>query len=115
MVTGSGLILKALGPMMGAVGILEIMSIGGNVISYARLMALGVAAIAIADIANGLPEVLGLWIGVPMAIMVHIANILISMASPTIHSLRLNVVEFLPKFYSSEGKGFEPFKKETMS
>lgn len=115
LVTGSGLILKALGPMMGAVGILEIMSIGGNVISYARLMALGVAAIAIADIANSLPESMGYWIGVPMAILVHIANIFISMASPTIHSLRLNVVEFLPKFYSSEGKGFEPFKKETMS
>ena len=115
MVTGSGLILKALGPMMGTVGILEIMSLGGNVISYARLMALGVAAIAIADIANTLPESMGIWIGVPMAIMIHLANIFISIASPTIHSLRLNFVEFLPKFYSPEGKGFNPFKKEMMS
>jgi V/A-type H+-transporting ATPase subunit I len=97
---------------MGLVGVLEILSLGSNVLSYARLMALGVAAIAIADIANGLPTSMGWFIGVPMAILIHALNIGISMASPTIHSLRLNFVEFLPKFYSPEGKSFNPFKKE---
>lgn len=113
LVVGSVLIIKTLGPMMGPVGVLEIMSLGGNIISYARLMALGVAAIAIADIANGLPAAFGPWLGIPAAILVHLLNIGISMASPTIHALRLNFVEFLPKFYAPEGRGFNPFRKET--
>jgi V/A-type H+-transporting ATPase subunit I len=114
-VVGAGLILKELGPMMGSVGVLEILSLGGNIVSYARLMALGLAAIAIADIANGLPEAFGPVIGIPAAILVHLVNIGISMASPTIHALRLNFVEFLPKFYAPAGRVFNPFKKETMS
>ena len=44
---GAILIIKALGPMMGPVGVLEVLSLGGNIVSYARLMALGLAAIAI--------------------------------------------------------------------
>ena len=115
LVTGAAIILKTLGPVMGSVGVLEIVSLGGNIISYARLMALGLAAIAIADIANSLPAAVGIWIGVPAAIFVHCLNIGISLASPTIHALRLNVVEFLPKFYAPEGRDFNPFKKEISS
>jgi V/A-type H+/Na+-transporting ATPase subunit I len=100
---------------MGLIGVIEIMSLGGNVLSYARLMALGVASIALAQIANQLPTDMGYVIGIPMAFAVHVLNIGIGIASPTIHSLRLNFVEFLPKFYAPEGKGFEPFKKETVS
>ncbi len=113
-VVGLGLIFKAMGAM-GMMGVLEIMSLGGNVLSYARLMALGVAAIAIADIANDLPGSVGWLIGIPMAFGIHVFNIGLSIASPTIHSLRLNVVEFLPKFYSPDGRNFSPFKKETQS
>ena len=104
-----------MGPMMGAIGVLEFLSLGGNVISYARLMALGLAAVSIALQANTLPDVLGPVIGIPLAILVHIINIGISIASPTIHAMRLNVVEFLPKFFSPAGKGYAPFKKETQS
>jgi V/A-type H+-transporting ATPase subunit I len=100
---------------MGLIGMIEIMSLGGNVLSYARLMALGVASFVIADIANTLPDMMGYWIGIPMAFAVHVMNIGIGIASPTIHSLRLNFVEFLPKFYTPEGTGFTPFKKETVS
>lgn len=100
---------------MGLIGVLEIMSLGGNVLSYGRLMALGIASIALADIANMLPEMLGMFFGIIGAFMVHVLNLGIGIASPTIHSLRLNFVEFLPKFYSPEGKGFTPFKKEIQS
>ncbi|MFP6582598.1 MAG: hypothetical protein VCD00_08585 [Candidatus Hydrogenedentota bacterium] len=110
---GVVLIFYAMG-MMGFIGVIEVMSLGGNVLSYARLMALGVASFVLADIANTLPDMMGI-IGYPMAIGLHVMNIGIGIASPTIHSLRLNFVEFLPKFYSPEGTGFTPFKKETVS
>ncbi len=110
---GVVMIFYAAGAMRGAVGVIEIMSLGGNVLSYARLMALGIASIALADIANMLPGMMGYAIGIPAALLVHLLNLAIGIASPTIHSLRLNFVEFLPKFYSPEGRGFNPFRKET--
>ncbi|PCJ54741.1 MAG: hypothetical protein COA73_13985 [Candidatus Hydrogenedentota bacterium] len=113
-IAGVILIFYAMGAM-GFIGIIEIMSLGGNVLSYARLMALGVASIALADIANDLPEMMGPVFGLIGAFTVHALNICIGIASPTIHSLRLNFVEFLPKFYAPEGKGFNPFKKESVS
>ena len=112
---GAVLIIKAMGIVLGAVGILEVMSVGGNIISYARLMALGLFAVTIADLANALPSQVGYAIGIPAAIALHSVNIAISMASPMIHALRLNFVEFLPKFYAPEGRAFNPFKKETTS
>lgn len=111
-IVGVILIFVAMGAM-GLIGVIEVMSLGGNVLSYARLMALGVASIALADIANDMPEMMGWFFGILAAILIHTANIFIGIASPTIHSLRLNFVEFLPKFYSPQGISYKPFRKET--
>ena len=64
-----------------------------------------------------MPEMLGggmigLLIGIPAAALIHLLNIAIGVFSPTIHSLRLNFVEFLPKFYEPEGRSYKPFRKE---
>lgn len=103
--------------VMAPMGIMEIIGLTANIFSYSRLMALGLVSIAFAEIANGLPEMLGggmigIVIGIPMAAAVHALNIFIGVFSPTIHSLRLNFVEFLPKFYEAEGRSYEPFRKE---
>ncbi|MCF6285229.1 MAG: hypothetical protein L3K26_08565, partial [Candidatus Hydrogenedentes bacterium] len=102
---------------MAPMGAIEIVGLTANILSYSRLMALGVASIAFADIANALPEmmgggVMGFVIGVPAALAVHLLNMCIGVFSPTIHSLRLNFVEFLPKFYEPKGRNYEPFRKE---
>lgn len=108
--------VRGMGPM-APMGILEIFGLCANVLSYSRLMALGIASIAFADIANMLPEMLGggvagVIIGIPLALLVHIFNIGLGVFSPTIHSLRLNIVEFMPKFYEPEGTSYKPFRKE---
>ncbi|MBI3119782.1 MAG: hypothetical protein HYZ00_13900, partial [Candidatus Hydrogenedentes bacterium] len=54
--------VKGMG-IMAPLGVMEILSLTSNVLSYARLMALGVASFALADIANSLPEMLGLFFG----------------------------------------------------
>lgn len=108
-----GLLVSALGiSVLTAVTALEVISLLGNVLSYCRLMALGLAAVLIADLANKLVDGLGMFIGLPLAIVVHVFNIALAIFSPTLHSLRLNYVEFLPKFYKPEGKSYKPFKKE---
>lgn len=96
---------------MAPMGVIEIIGLSANVLSYGRLMALGVAGIAFADIANELPASMGL-LGIVMAVFVHAFNFGLSVFSPTIHSLRLNVVEFLPKFYEADGRPYQPFRKE---
>jgi len=111
--SGAVIILKAMGGM-GMVNILEIFSLAGNVLSYARLMALGIASVIIADLANELPHGVGYLVGVPLAIAIHLFNIALAMFSPTLHSLRLNYVEFLPKFYTPEGRSYKPFRKEAL-
>lgn len=103
--------------VMAPMGVMEIIGLSANIFSYSRLMALGLVSIAFAEIANDLPEMLGggtigLLIGIPAAAVVHVLNIGIGVFSPTIHSLRLNFVEFLPKFYEPQGRNYEPFRKE---
>jgi V/A-type H+-transporting ATPase subunit I len=108
-------LFKSMGAM-GLMGIMEIIGLSANVLSYSRLMALGVAGIAFADIANRMPASatsFGVFlIGLVGAFGVHAFNFCLSAFSPTIHSLRLNVVEFLPKFYHPEGRNYEPFRKD---
>ncbi len=103
--------------VMAPMGVMEIIGLTANIFSYSRLMALGLVSIAFADIANKMPEMLGggtigLLIGIPAAALIHLLNIGIGVFSPTIHSLRLNFVEFLPKFYEPNGRNYEPFRKE---
>ncbi|NUM53683.1 MAG: hypothetical protein HUU46_08570 [Candidatus Hydrogenedentes bacterium] len=105
------MLIYALGAM-GLVMFLEVISLFGNVLSYCRLMALGLAGVIIADLANALGAALPWYIGIPAAALVHTFNIGLSIFSPTLHSLRLNYVEFLPKFYHPEGRSYKPFKKE---
>ncbi|HRI88113.1 MAG TPA: hypothetical protein PK869_07610, partial [Candidatus Hydrogenedentes bacterium] len=105
------LLLYSLG-VMGCITFLEVISLAGNVLSYCRLMALGLAAVLIADLANAFAAAVNPLIGIPVAALIHAFNIGLSLFSPTLHSLRLNYVEFLPKFYHPEGKGYKPFKKE---
>lgn len=108
-------LFKSMG-VMGLMGIMEIIGLSANVLSYSRLMALGIAGIAFADIANGMPasatNFLVFLVALIGAVGVHAFNLGISVFSPTIHSLRLNFVEFLPKFYHPEGKNYEPFRKD---
>ncbi len=105
--------------LMGFIILLEVFSLCGNILSYARLMALGIAGVVVADLANSVAfgavstgSVLIAIIGVVGSFAIHAFNIALIMFSPTLHSLRLNYVEFLPKFYETEGRHFNPFKKE---
>jgi V/A-type H+-transporting ATPase subunit I len=95
---------------------LEIISLVANIVSYSRLMALGVAGIALADLANGMLGEHG-WPGILAIVgagVIHLLNLAISLFSPMLHSLRLNYVEFLSKFYAPEGRSYQPFKKEAL-
>ncbi|MDH4349315.1 MAG: ATPase, partial [Gemmatimonadota bacterium] len=94
----------------GLVAPIEFLSTLGNILSYARIMALGIASVMLAVVANRMVGMLGsAVVGVMFALLFHLVNFAIGLFSPTIHALRLHYVEFFGKFYSPGGVRYEPF------
>ena len=106
--------LAALPILIVAEGVLapiELVSTLGNVLSYARIMAVGTASVMMAVVANRMVGAFGaVWVGVLFALVFHLINFVLGVFSPTIHMLRLHYVEFFGKFYSPGGAQYRPFR-----
>jgi V/A-type H+-transporting ATPase subunit I len=97
----------------GMLAPLELIKSIGNIISYARIMAIGLTSVLLAYIANRLAGMTGdVVVGIVVAGLLHILNIILGVFSPAVHSLRLHYVEFFSKFIEPGGRKFEPLKKE---
>jgi V/A-type H+-transporting ATPase subunit I len=97
----------------GILAPLELLKSIGNIISYVRIMAIGLTSVLLAYVANRIAGEMGdVVIGVALATLLHILNIILGVFSPTIHALRLHYVEFFSKFVESGGRKFEPVGKE---
>ncbi len=95
----------------GILAPIEFVSTLGNVLSYARIMAVGTASVMMAVVANRMIGAFGgVVVGVLFALLFHLINFVIGVFSPTIHLLRLHYVEFFQKFYSPGGSQYQPFR-----
>ncbi|MBN1222211.1 MAG: V-type ATP synthase subunit I [Candidatus Aminicenantes bacterium] len=89
-----------------------------DILSYSRLLALGLATSVIAMVVNTLCQTaLGIpWIGWLFAALIfvggHLFNLGISFLGGFVHSMRLQFVEFFSKFFQSGGKPFKPLELE---
>lgn len=112
--TATGLIILFVNE--GPIGFFGITGFAGDWLSYARLLALGLAtagmALAFNIVAELMPKIIP-YVGVvllPVILVVaHLANLLIQSLGAAIHSLRLQYVEFFNRFYEGGGKKFIPF------
>jgi V/A-type H+-transporting ATPase subunit I len=90
-----------------------------DVLSYSRLLALGLATSVIAMVVNTLCQTaLDIpWVGWLFAALIfiggHLFNLGISFLGGFVHSMRLQFVEFFSKFFKSGGKPFKPFALES--
>jgi V/A-type H+-transporting ATPase subunit I len=108
MIIGLPLVLYGAGPF----GAIEVMSTVGNILSYARLMAIGMASAILAIVANELSGAFGIAIiGIIVGVLLHTLNVALAMFSPSIHSIRLHLVEFFSKFYEGGGVVYKPFAR----
>ena len=103
-------------------GVFDLTGILGDIMSYARLAGVGLATFYLASAFNMLAElfsnmmpgvagaIIGSIIGIGILIFGHMLNLVLSVVTGFIHSLRLCFVEFLFKFYEGGGREYSPFK-----
>jgi V/A-type H+/Na+-transporting ATPase subunit I len=86
----------------------------GDLVSYTRLMALGLAGGSIAGalnlLINTLPGVAAIIIGPVLFVLFHIFNLGLSLLGAYVHTARLQYVEYFGKFYDGGGRPFKAFK-----
>jgi len=106
-------IMKVLG---GVLKLYDVVGYFGDVLSYARLLALGLATGAIAmaingvaDMARGIPYV-GFLGAIVVLIGGHLFNIAVNCLGGFVHSGRLQYLEFFSKFFEGGGRAFTPFQ-----
>ncbi|MDP2624876.1 MAG: V-type ATPase 116kDa subunit family protein [Candidatus Peregrinibacteria bacterium] len=103
---------------LGVLSLYNLVGYFSDVLSYSRLMALGLATGIIAFAMNtiaGLAVDLIPYVGIVVAVVIlivgHAVNLVLSALSAFIHSARLQFVEFFGKFMEGGGKEFKPFKR----
>lgn len=99
----------------GVKGLIELPSIFTNILSYARLMAIGLSSVSLAavinDMATGFFDKGGFAIltGILVLLIGHIINIVLGLFGSFLHSLRLHYVEFFGKFFQGGAEKYKPF------
>ncbi len=103
----------------GLGGLYDITSVLSDILSYARLFALGIATGVIGQVFNMLSNMLtgssnivlaiiGAILCIVLVILLHTFNVAINALGAFVHCARLQYVEFYGKFYESGGKEFRP-------
>ena len=102
-------------------GITAIYNITGflsDILSYARLLALGLATGVIAQVVNTIGTLSGGGIKGAIIMLIvfvigHIFNLAINALGAFVHTSRLQYIEFFGKFYEDGGEPFNPFRRNT--
>ncbi len=89
----------------------------GDILSYLRLFALGLATGIIAGVVNTMAGMMwgspaGKVVAIGVLVGGHLFNLVINALGGFIHTARLQFVEFFTKFYDGGGEEFRPFRRE---
>lgn len=97
----------------GFLGLYDLISYASDLLSYSRILALGLAAGIIAQVINilgtmGGPTVVGFIMFAAVFVLGHLLNLAINVLGTFVHTSRLQYIEFFGKFYEDGGVLFEP-------
>ncbi len=110
-----GIIGKLIGGLGSLYGITSYLS---DVLSYSRLLALGLATGIVAQVINTLGSlagggVVGALVMLVVFVVGHVFNMAINVMGSFVHASRLQYVEFFGKFFEGGGRVFRPFRRNT--
>lgn len=112
--TSSSIVGKIAGGLYGVYGITAYF---GDVVSYLRLLALGLTTGFIANAMNlminliaGINPILKFTLVPVLFVLFHIFNLLLNAVGTYVHTARLQYLEFFNKFYEGGGRKFKPYK-----
>lgn len=98
----------------GLYSLMDLTNYMSDLVSYTRLMALGVAGGSIAAAFNLIisyfPTAARFTIGAVLFVLLHAINIFLSYLSAYVHGIRLQYLEFFGKFFTGGGRAFKPFE-----
>ncbi|MBE7066315.1 MAG: hypothetical protein E7385_02060 [Ruminococcaceae bacterium] len=106
----------------GVTCVYSLVSMLSDILSYTRLMAMGLATGVIINVFNEIAAMAGGLAGgfgwriiffIIVFVIANIFNLLINMLGSYVNSCRLMYIEFFGKFYEGDGKEFEPLIQET--
>lgn len=102
----------------GLYGLYNVTGYLSDILSYSRLLALGLATGVIAQVFNKMGSMLGSGIVGFILFMIvfvvgHTLNIGINLLGAYVHTNRLQFVEFFGKFYEGGGEKYAPFSAKT--
>ncbi len=107
---------KGFGKIMGIFGSLynHVTGYFGDILSYARLMALMLAGSVIAQVFNTLGAIPGnIVIFIIISMAGNALNFALNLLGCYVHDLRLQCLEYFGKFYEDGGKPFRPLAMQT--
>lgn len=104
--------------LKGAYALYGITGYLSDVLSYSRLLALGLATGVIGSVINKMGAMagdspIGMILFLIVFLLGHVLNIAINALGAYVHTNRLQYVEFFGKFYEGGGRKFSPFKVNT--
>lgn len=108
---------EAKNPLMklakGLLGLYDIVNYASDLLSYSRILALGLASAVIAQVFNllatmGGTGVVGIILFIVVIIIGHLLNLAINVLGSFVHTSRLQYLEFFGKFFEEGGTGFVP-------
>ncbi len=108
----AALVLALLQKKWGGLGEIAVMiQVFGDVLSYLRLYALGLAGAIMAATFNDIGMAVGLFFGWIVILFGHSVNILLGIQAGTIHGLRLNFIEWYHYSFEGGGRLFRPLMR----
>ena len=97
----------------GLGGLYSLISFASDLLSYSRILALGLVASVIAQVINmltglGTSGPVGFFFMLLVMILGHGLNLAINLLGTFVHAARLQYIEFFGKFYEDGGEAFKP-------
>ncbi|WP_313339118.1 V-type ATP synthase subunit I [Sedimentibacter sp.] len=102
----------------GVLSLYNITSYLSDILSYSRLLALGLATGVVSSVVSilgsmGGRNIFGILLFIVVLLIGHVFNFAINALGAFVHAARLQYVEFFGKFYEGGGESFNPLAKKT--